>query len=194
MKPSLCFCVTSTPYLRRRRDAVNEHSKFCVASTRCSAIHRQAARGVWRCVCVVSGGYSRSLAFSSGHSKQHNSSDGDRGGAAVFGVGAHQYWGTNAYFANVEAQVTEKTWLKNHCKVQSNNTTHTHLTIYIYIYIYTYKLYTTKLQSFGFESFFLENSQSIFMYQSVDFKHDIRSPVLSQRTNHSACGPRQRDA
>ena len=63
-----------------------------------------------------------------------------------------------------------------------------------YIYIYTYKLYTTKLQSFGFESFFLENSQSIFMYQSVDFKHDIRSPVLSQRTNHSACGPRQRDA
>ena len=42
LKPSLCFCVTSMPYLRRQRDAVNEHSKFCVASTRCSAIHRQA--------------------------------------------------------------------------------------------------------------------------------------------------------
>ena len=59
----------------------------------------------------------------------------EQSGAAVFGVGAHQYWGTNAYFANVEAQATEKTWLKNHCKVQSNNTTHTHLTIYIYIHI-----------------------------------------------------------
>ena len=58
-----------------------------------------------------------------------------------------------------------------------------------YIYIYTYKLYTTKLQSFGFESFFLENSQSIFMYQSVDFKHDIRSPVLSQRVPITALGP-----
>ena len=91
---------------------------------------------------------------------------------------------------NIKSINIKKYNLKNHCKVQSNNTTHTHLTIYIH----TYKLYTTKLQILGFESFFLENSQSIFMYQSVDFKHDIRSPVLSQRTNHSACGPRQRDA
>ena len=46
----------------RRRRRYIEHSKFCVKGTRCSAIHH-SARGVWLCVCVVSGVIADSLLF-----------------------------------------------------------------------------------------------------------------------------------
>jgi len=70
------------------RDAVIEHSKFCVEGTRCSAIHH-AAKGVWLCVCVVSGVIAESLSFF--RSQLTTVNNDNRGGAAVFAVGAHQY-------------------------------------------------------------------------------------------------------
>jgi len=41
--------------------------------------------------------------------------NGNRGGAAVFAVGAYQYRRTDAYIANVEAQATEKTFTEVVC-------------------------------------------------------------------------------
>ena len=89
-----------------------EHSKFCVEGMRCSAIHH-AARGVWLCVCVVSGVIAESLLFF--QSQLTTVNNGNWGGAAVFAVGVHQYWRTNAYIANVEAQATEKTFAEVVC-------------------------------------------------------------------------------
>ena len=108
---------------------------------------------------MVSGGYSRSLAFSSGHSKQHT---------VAMATEAEQLC-LELELINIEEQMLILQMLKRRRQRRRD-----------------YKIY--------FHVYFQHQSESIFMYQSVDFKHDIRSPVLSQRTNHSACGPRQRDA
>jgi len=64
-----------------------EHSKFCIEGTCCSAVHH-AGRGVWLCVCVVSGVKAESLLFlpvTVNNSKQWQPR------WSSFAVGAHQY-------------------------------------------------------------------------------------------------------
>ena len=70
------------------RDIVIEHPKFCVEVTRCFAIHH-AAREMWLCVCVVSGVITNPCFFF--RSQLTTVNNGNRGGAAVFAVEAHQY-------------------------------------------------------------------------------------------------------
>lgn len=57
LKPGLRFCVAATAWLRFRRYAAIEHWRFCMEGTRGSASRRQATRGLWLCLCRVSGAH-----------------------------------------------------------------------------------------------------------------------------------------